>query len=123
MALDPIRYLVMPRFVGLSLMMPVLTTFALAISVLGSWLVSSYFLDITAAVFFNSVRDFFQLNDLVGGLVKSVVFGVLIAWVGCYKGLHTGRGAQGVGKATIEAFVVAAILILATDFFLWIVLF
>ncbi|RMG32188.1 MAG: ABC transporter permease [Bacteroidetes bacterium] len=123
MSLDPIRYIVMPRFLGLSLMMPVLTVFALAISVVGAWVVSSYFLAITPQVFFGSVRDFFQLGDLVGGLIKSVIFGMMIASIACYKGLYAQGGAKGVGKATISSFVLSAIAILAGDFMLWIILF
>ncbi len=123
MSLDPVRYIVLPRFLGLTLMMPVLTAFALTIAVLGAFLVSNYFLDITSQVFFNSVRDFFQIGDLVGGLIKSVIFGMMIALIGCYKGLNTSGGAKGVGEATIAAFVISAVAILVSDFLLWIILF
>ncbi|MEL6676077.1 MAG: ABC transporter permease [Bacteroidota bacterium] len=123
MSIDPVRYLVMPRFVGLSVMMPILTFFSILIAVLGAWLVSSYFLDLTVRTFFQSVRDFFALSDLLGGLIKSAFFGMLISLLGCYQGLHTQGGARGVGKATIDAFVLSAIAILIGDFLLWIILF
>lgn len=123
MSIDPVRYIVLPRFLGLTIMMPVLTAFALAVSVIGAFLVSNYFLAITPQVFFDSVRDFFQLGDLVGGLIKSVIFGMAIALIGCYKGLNTSGGARGVGAATIAAFVISAVVILVSDFLLWIILF
>jgi phospholipid/cholesterol/gamma-HCH transport system permease protein len=123
MSIDPVRYLVMPRFLGLSLMMPVLTFFAVSIAVLGAWLVSSFFLDLTQQVFFQSIRDFFQLSDLLGGLVKGALFGMIISLIGCYKGLRTKGGARGLGEATISSFVLAAVCILSGDFLLWIILF
>lgn len=123
MSIDPVRYLVMPRFVGLSLMMPVLTFFSLSIAMLGSWAVANYFLDLTPQVFLQSIRDYFAINDLWGGLIKSVIFGMLIALIGCYKGLEANGGARGVGQATISSFVICAISILIADFMLWIILF
>jgi phospholipid/cholesterol/gamma-HCH transport system permease protein len=123
MSIDPVRYIVLPRFVGLSLMMPLLTIFATAVAVGGSYLVSAYFLDITQQVYFNSVREFFQIQDLLGGLVKGMVFGMIIALVSCFQGLNTQLGASGVGAATISAFVICAVSVLAGDFLLWIILF
>lgn len=121
--IDPVRYIVMPRFLGLCLMMPILTFFSILISVVGSWLVSEYFLNLTPQVFFQSIRDFFQWGDMIGGLIKGTIFGMIIALIGCFKGLHTTGGAQGVGQATISSFVISAVCILASDFFLWIILF
>lgn len=123
MPIDPVRYLVMPRFLGLGLMMPILTFFSILISVLGALLVSQYFLDLTPQVFFQSVRDFFQWGDMIGGLIKGTIFGMIIALIGCFKGLQASGGAQGVGKATISSFVISAVCILAGDFLLWIILF
>lgn len=123
MPIDPVRYLVMPRFLGLGLMMPILTFFSILVSVVGAWLVSEYFLDLTPQVFFQSIRTFFQWEDLMGGLVKGTIFGMIIALIGCYKGLQATGGAQGVGRATISSFVLSAVCILAGDFFLWIILF
>lgn len=123
LSIDPVRYLVMPRFLGLVLMMPILTFFSMLIAVLGSYLVTEYFLDLTRQVFFASVRDFFQPIDLIGGLIKGSIFGMLIALVGCYMGIHTQGGAKGLGQATIQSFVVSAMCILGGDFLLWIILF
>jgi len=123
MSIDPIRYLVVPRFWGLALMMPVLTLYATVVAIIGSYLVSDYFLGVTAQVYFSSIRDYFQVSDLMGGLIKGTVFGMIIALVACFKGFQTAQGARGVGQATISAFVVCAISILAGDFLLWIILF
>lgn len=123
MALDPVRYLVLPRVLGLGLMMPVLTMFANVVSILGAYLVSGYFLDITYQSFLESIHTFFEVRDLVGGLVKACFFGILISLIGCYMGLSTTGGAKGVGRATISSFVLAAVFILIGDFMLWLILF
>lgn len=123
MAIDPVRFIALPRFLGLTLMMPFLTLFSVIISVLGAFVVSTYFLDITNQVFFSSIRDFFSIWDLFGGLVKGAIFGMIISLIGCYKGFQTKGGSRGVGDATIASFVNSAVGILAGDFFLWIILF
>ncbi|MDX2247079.1 MAG: ABC transporter permease [Bacteroidia bacterium] len=123
MSIDPIRYIALPRFLGLSLMMPFLTLFAVAVAVVGAYLVSNYFLDISRQVFFSSIRDFFSVSDLLGGLAKGAIFGMIIALIGCFMGIHTQGGSKGVGKATISSFVISAVCILAGDFLLWIILF
>jgi phospholipid/cholesterol/gamma-HCH transport system permease protein len=123
MAIDPIRYIVMPRFLSMLLMMPLLTLFSIMVAVLGAFAVSSYFLGISPYTFSNSVKNCFQLQDLTGGLIKSTFFGMLIALVGCFKGLNANGGTKGVGEATISSFVLASVSVLASDFLLWIVLF
>ena len=123
MSIDPVRYLVMPRFLGLTLMMPLLTFFSVAIAFLGAIGVCSIFLNITPQTFMSSVREFFNVNDLMGGLLKGALFGVIISLIGCYKGIDTKYGAGGLGKATISSFVISSICILCGDFLLWIILF
>jgi phospholipid/cholesterol/gamma-HCH transport system permease protein len=123
LALDPVRYLVLPRVLALVIMMPVLTMFSDIVAILGAYLVSGYFLDITYQAFLESIHTFFQTRDLLGGLVKSCIFGMLISLIGCYMGLSTSGGAKGVGRSTIASFVQAAVLILVSDFLLWLILF
>ncbi|MCL4106293.1 UNVERIFIED_CONTAM: hypothetical protein GTU68_061135 [Idotea baltica] len=123
MAMDPIRHIVLPRFLGLTLMMPVLTLFANMVGLLGCYIVSNYFLDISHEAFLDSIKEFFMIKDLSGGLIKSLIFGMLISLIGCYKGLSTTGGARGVGRSTISSFVTSAILILIGDFLLWLILF
>lgn len=123
MALDPVRYIVLPRVLGLTLMMPVLTMFSNAVGILGCFLVSSYFLGISPQTFLDSIQTFLQAQDLSGGLIKAAIFGMTISLIGCYKGLSTAGGARGVGQSTIASFVLSAIFILVGDFFLWLILF
>lgn len=123
MSIDPVRYIVLPRFLSLTIMMPVLIVFATMIALLGGFMVANMFLEITHQIFLNSIRDFFEIGDLLGGLAKGVIFGMMISLIGCFKGLETTGGAQGVGLATIASFVISAVSILAGDFLLWIILF
>lgn len=123
MAISPVRYLAMPRFLAAIFMMPILVLFANFIAVLGAFVVSNYFLNVSFAVFFQSVRRFFSLKDLIGGLFKTVVFGGVTSLLGCHIGFRTQGGAEGVGLSTIRSFVLSAALILILDYVLWTLLF
>jgi phospholipid/cholesterol/gamma-HCH transport system permease protein len=123
MAVNPIRYLAMPRFLAAILMMPVLLIFANVIAVGGAFVVSNYFLDVTFNTFFVSVKRFFLMQDLIGGLIKTVFFGGVTALLGCHIGFRTEGGAEGVGQATIRSFVLSAASILIVDYLLWMLIF
>ena len=123
MAINPIRYLAMPRFLASILMMPVLVVFANSIAVFGAFIVSNYFLGVSFDVFFQSVKRFFVFSDLIAGLVKTVFFGGVTALLGCHIGFRTEGGAEGVGLSTIRSFVLSAALILILDYLLWMLLF
>jgi phospholipid/cholesterol/gamma-HCH transport system permease protein len=123
MAIDPVRFLAMPRFLASVLMMPILVIFANTIAIAGAFVVSDYFLNVPFNVFFNSVRQFFVFSDLTGGLIKTVVFGGVTALLGCHIGFRTQGGAEGVGLSTIRSFVMSAAMILILDYFLWTLLF
>lgn len=123
MAISPIRFLAMPRYLASIVMLPILALFASFIAVFGAFLVSNYFLGVSSAVFFQSVKQYFQLYDLFTGLVKTVFFGAVTSLIGVHNGLRTGGGAEGVGNATIRSFVLSAALILILDYVLWILLF
>lgn len=123
MAINPVRYLAMPRFLASILMMPVLVVFANAISVFGAFVVSNYFLGVSFAVFFESVKRFFLIQDLMSGLIKTIFFGGVTALLGCHIGFRTEGGAEGVGLSTIRSFVLSAALILILDYVLWMMLF
>ncbi|MEO8399487.1 MAG: ABC transporter permease, partial [Ignavibacteriaceae bacterium] len=97
MAINPIRYLAMPRFLASILMMPVLVIFANTIAVLGAYIVSNYFLDVSFSVFFISVKRFFIFSDFMSGLIKTIFFGGVTALLGCHIGFRTEGGAEGVG--------------------------
>lgn len=123
MAISPVRYLAMPRFLGAVLMMPVLLIFADAIAVFGAYVVSNYFLGVSFSVFFTSVKRFFAFSDLMAGLVKTIFFGGVTALLGCHIGFKTEGGAEGVGLSTIRSFVLSAALILILDYLLWMLFF
>jgi len=116
MALDPVRYLVVPRFMAGIIMLPVLTIFADLVALLGALAVAVWFLDLTSYTFLNGVKLFFDLQDLFGGLVKSITFGGIIAVIGCFQGFRTSGGAEGVGFSTTRAVVLSSILILLMDY-------
>ena len=123
MAINPVRYLAMPRFLASILMMPVLVIFANTIAVFGAFIVSNYFLNVSFSVFFISVKRFFVFSDLIAGLIKTIFFGGVTALLGCHIGFQTEGGAEGVGQSTIRSFVMSAALILILDYVLWMLLF
>ncbi len=119
MAISPTRFLATPRFLASIVMLPVLVIYADAVAVLGSFMISNSFLDISSNVFFTSVQKFFKLSDLLFGLHKSIVFGALTSLIGCHIGFSTEGGAEGVGTSTIKAFVISSASILIADYILW----
>jgi len=123
MGISPIRFLAMPRFLAAVIMMPILVIFANVIAVLGAYIVSNYFLGVSFAVFFNSVKRFFEMWDLIAGLIKTVFFGAFTSLLGCHIGFRTEGGAEGVGLATIRSFVISSALILILDYLLWMLIF
>jgi phospholipid/cholesterol/gamma-HCH transport system permease protein len=123
LAIDPMRYLVLPRVVACIVMLPVLTTIADFLAILGGWLVSKVSIGVSTATFVEGLRMFFFVDDVVSGLLKAMTFGGIIGLMGCYNGFRTYGGAQGVGKATMHAVVTSCICILITNYFLASVLF
>ncbi len=115
---NPFKYLVAPRLIAGLAMLPLLVFVADIIGVLGGYLVSVFSLGFNAANYLQSTFDFMETLDVVSGLVKAAVFGMIIAIMGCYHGYHSQGGAQGVGKATTNAVVSSSILILFFDFIL-----
>lgn len=114
-AVNPIKYLVVPRFLGLVLMLPVLAMLADVIGIWGGYLICVYKLNISHEMFWKMVFAALGMKDIVTGLVKTVFFGAIIAIVGCHQGLNVRGGAEGVGKATTTAVVRSFILIIMTD--------
>lgn len=123
MAANPVSYLVVPRFIALVLMMPVLVVFANFIGNIGGWVVAHYYAGIGSFTYENSIRTLAEFYDVFGGMVKSCVFGAIIVIVGCYKGLNAPNGAEGVGLATTASVVLSIILVFITNYFLSIVLY
>jgi phospholipid/cholesterol/gamma-HCH transport system permease protein len=115
---DPIDYLVTPRVIACVLMLPILMILALLIGIFGASLVSQSLYSIDPGAFFNSVQLFLKPWDLLSAILKSVVFGILIAVIGTNWGLSTSGGAKGVGESTTTAVVTALLAIFASNFFL-----
>ncbi len=115
---NPLKYLVAPRLLAATLTVPVLVGAGDAIGIMGGWLVGITRLDFNSAVYLKNTTDFLQAWDIGSGLVKGAVFGFLVALMGCYHGMNSGRGAQGVGAATKAAVVSASVLILAANYVL-----
>jgi len=115
---DPIEYLVIPRFLACCLMLPILTILSLLTGMAGGLLIATTVYDISQAVFLNSVQNFMQIWDLIASVIKSVVFGGLIAVIGCSWGLTTTGGAKGVGESTTTAVVISLLAIFIANFFL-----
>jgi phospholipid/cholesterol/gamma-HCH transport system permease protein len=115
---DPIEYLVIPRVIACGLMLPLLTILSLVTGLTGGLLVAQSLYNIDYAIFLNSIRNFLDLWDLFSSMLKSVVFGALIAIIGCSWGLTTRGGAKGVGQSTTTSVVTSLLAIFISNFFL-----
>jgi phospholipid/cholesterol/gamma-HCH transport system permease protein len=115
---DPIKKLVWPRLLALMLMTPALTLVADMVGAVGGWLVATGLMNVASSVYISSAKDALTYNDIIGGMIKPTVFGLIIAVVSCRAGLRTHGGTVGVGRSTTQAVVLSDILILAADFFL-----
>ena len=114
---DVIRRLVTPRLAAILISLPLLTVIADTVSLLGGYIISSGY-DIKPAMYISSLTQFMFFIDYLEGLVKPLVFGFIIAMMGCYVGLNTSGSAAGVGDAAKRTVVLSSVLILITDFFL-----
>ena len=112
---NPMKYLTVPRVLAATLAVPVLVAVGDSIGIAGGWLVAITRLDFNSATYLQNTTDFLEFWDVGSGLVKGAVFGFIVALMGCYYGLNSGRGAQGVGAATKSAVVAASVAILAAN--------
>jgi phospholipid/cholesterol/gamma-HCH transport system permease protein len=118
MAADPVKKLVVPKLIATLVMLPALTVIGDALGILGGLVVATTTLGLPPGLYLNDVFDSLTLGDVGSGVCKSFFFAYFIAIVGCYNGLTTQGGADGVGRATTNTVVLAAILVLVSDFFL-----
>ncbi len=118
MAINPVKYLVVPRILAGVLMFPVLTIITDFVGVLGGYMVGVKLMGINSGVYIGRTIDFVEVGDISVGLYKSVVFGLLSTLVACHYGFHTTGGAEGVGKSATSAVVTGSILILISDYFI-----
>lgn len=117
LATNPIKYLIVPRFLALVIVMPLLTLYADAIGIFGSYLICVLKLGISSDMYMNVTFDALLYKDLFTGLLKTVFFGMIIALVSCYEGFNVQGGAEGVGNATRRCVVTSFILIIVADCF------
>jgi phospholipid/cholesterol/gamma-HCH transport system permease protein len=115
---DPVDYLVIPRLLACCFMLPILTILSLITGLMGGMLVANILYGVPQQVFLDSVKSFLTLWDLWSGMIKGVVFGALIAVIGCSWGLTTAGGAKGVGQSTTAAVVTSLLAIFVANFFL-----
>jgi phospholipid/cholesterol/gamma-HCH transport system permease protein len=115
MGLNSVRYLVVPKYLALLVMMPCLTLISDLAGILGGGIFEVLQLDQTFRTFLTATRDFLVMRDITTGLIKSFVFGLIITKVGCYEGFSVQGGAEGVGKATTSSVVVSIFLIILAD--------
>ncbi len=118
MALNPIKYLVVPRVIASFIMLPILTIISDFIGIVGGYLVGVKVLRINEGAFINKMVQYVDLEDIYNGLIKAAVFGIILSVVSCYKGFYTTGGAEGVGRATTQAVVMSSVSILISDYVL-----
>jgi phospholipid/cholesterol/gamma-HCH transport system permease protein len=118
MAADPVKKLVVPKLIATLIMLPALTVIGDVVGILGGMIVAKTLLNLPLGFYINDVLGALELQDLASGVGKSFFFAYFITIVGCYHGLTAKGGADGVGRATTETVVVAAVLVLISDFFL-----
>ncbi len=114
--LDPIRYLIVPKTIACMVMLPVLVIWANFLAIVGAAITVALTVDMTMHTFYTGLRLFFDPTDVYVGILKTVVFGAIIAITGSHFGFETKGGAEGVGNATTKAVVISAVLILIFDF-------
>ena len=115
---NPMKYLTVPRVLAATLSLPILVAIGDIIGIMGGYLVAINRLDFNSATYLNNTLSFLEGDDIMSGLIKASVFGFIVAIMGCFHGMNSDRGAQGVGKATTNAVVSASVLILTANYLL-----
>ena len=118
LSVNPFKYLIAPRVIAGTLMLPVLVLIGDIIGIFGGYVVSIYDLGFSVGGYLDQTWETLEKMDVISGLIKAAVFGFIVSVMGCYHGFHSGRGAQGVGTATTYAVVSASILILVFNYIL-----
>jgi phospholipid/cholesterol/gamma-HCH transport system permease protein len=118
MALNPLRYLVVPNILAGIVALPLLGALFDVVGIYGGYLVGVKLLGVSSGTYFSGMTDVVTFSDITTGLYKSLSFGLLITWICCFKGYHAGYGAEGVSQATTEAVVFSSVAVLVLDYFL-----
>ncbi|MBV7256089.1 ABC transporter permease [Pacificimonas sp. WHA3] len=120
---DPFQFLIAPRVIAGTVVMPILVLVANAIGVMGGYLISVYRLGFNSASYLETTRAFLEVDDIISSMVKAAVFGFLLSLMGCYHGYYAGGGAAGVGRATTNAVVSAFLMILLANLIITVIVF
>lgn len=123
LCIDSFQYLIVPRVLASTIMLPFLTIFSMAFGVMGGYLVCIYIFALNPVDYINGIRDLLKVSDILSGMLKASIFGFILGSVGAFKGLNTWGGAKGVGIATTQSVVIASIAILVSNYFLSTLLF
>ena len=118
MGTDPVKKLINTRFIAGVIMVPVLTVLAEGLGILGGLLVANSTFGLTPYFYWKTVIEVITIDDIIMGLAKPFVFGLILIWISCYMGITTEGGTEGVGKSTTQAVVISSITILVGDYFL-----
>lgn len=121
--LNVFQYLITPRLVAATLILPFLSLFTMLLGIIGGYVISTQVLGLNGVQFISSIQRYVELSDVTNGLLKSAVFGLILSWVGSYKGYYAHSGARGVGIATTQSVVISSIMILIANYFLTAILF
>ena len=116
--INPIGFLVSPRFLAITIMLPVLTVFAVVFGIVGGWAIGAGNFGMSTGGYFESAREALALKDFAASGIKAMIFGWIIAIISCYRGLIVEGGSEEVGRGTMEAVVSSMVLIVITDFFI-----
>lgn len=123
LSIDPMQYLVVPRIIAGTIILPFVTTFSMFAGVIGGYGVCVHVLGLNGQQYIDGIIKYLELSDIVNGLIKSSVFGLILTWVGTFKGYMTTGGARGVGIATTQSVVMGSILLIIANYFLTALLF
>jgi len=123
MAVNPLRYLGVPRVLSCLIMVPLLNIVAVVIGIMGGMVVAVYGKGVIYASFVESTQDFLTTTDIFKSMLKAAIFGLIVSLISCYKGINTGEGAQGVGISTTGAVVLSLISIFIANYLLSMMLF
>jgi len=123
MAINPVKYLLVPRVVATTVVVPILTAISDFIGIVGGYFVGVILLKINAGAFVANIEKHLEVSDIINGIIKAAVFGLILSLICCYKGYNVRGGAEGVGRATTQSVVISSVVILMADYILTALLF
>lgn len=123
LCINNFQYLIVPRVLASTIMLPFLTIFSMAFGIIGGYIVCVYVFALNPVDYIDGIKEFLKASDVLSGLLKAAFFGFVLASVGAFKGFYTRGGAKGVGIATTQSVVIASVTILASNYFLSTLLF